>query len=184
MPATAPARERILDAFEELLIEQSERAATLEAVARRAGVSKGGLLYHFASKDALVDGVLARLASLVELDVERMRNAPAGPVDYFIRTSSVTSESTLDRTIIAVARLAQGASPGARQALQSMQSAWLGVLEETVHDPVVARAVMLIGDGMYYNSALLPSAGAIVTTGADMDRLIAVVTELADNHSS
>ncbi|MGN6428010.1 MAG: TetR/AcrR family transcriptional regulator, partial [Leifsonia sp.] len=58
-PATgAPARsarDRILDAFEELLAEHSERAATLDAVAAKAGVSKGGLLYHFASKDALVD---------------------------------------------------------------------------------------------------------------------------------
>jgi AcrR family transcriptional regulator len=182
MAATPPARDRILDAFEELLIEHGERASTLDAVARNAGVSKGGLLYHFASKDALVEGVLDRLDSQVRIDLERMRSAPAGPVDYFIRTS-VSSQSPLDRTIIAVARLAQGANPRARQSLQRMQADWLAIIEEAVHDPAVARAVMLLGDGMYYNSALLPAAGPLIATDEDMDSLLAVVADLVARRS-
>jgi Transcriptional regulator len=39
---------------------------TLEAVAARANVSKGGLLYHFPSKDALVLGMVSRIASIVQ----------------------------------------------------------------------------------------------------------------------
>ena len=80
-------RDRILDAFEALLIEDGEKAATLDAVAALAGVSKGGLLYHFGSKEALVEGQLARLAILATTDVENIRTAPAGAVDYLIRTS-------------------------------------------------------------------------------------------------
>ncbi|MGO1278571.1 MAG: TetR/AcrR family transcriptional regulator, partial [Cellulosimicrobium funkei] len=53
MPPPPAARAKVLRAFASLLVEQGERAATLEAVAERAGVSKGGLLYHFGSKDAL-----------------------------------------------------------------------------------------------------------------------------------
>ena len=34
---------------------------TLTAVADRAGVSKGGLLYHFATKEALIKGMVERL---------------------------------------------------------------------------------------------------------------------------
>jgi AcrR family transcriptional regulator len=34
---------------------------TLEAVAREADVSKGGLLYHFPSKEALISGMVRRL---------------------------------------------------------------------------------------------------------------------------
>ncbi|WP_337479241.1 TetR family transcriptional regulator [Microbacterium yannicii] len=44
------AREKVLDAFERILIDEGERAATMDAAARAAGVSKGGLLYHFASR--------------------------------------------------------------------------------------------------------------------------------------
>ena len=43
------AREAVLDAFERIIITEGERAATLDATARAAGVSKGGLLYHFGS---------------------------------------------------------------------------------------------------------------------------------------
>lgn len=42
--------ERILDAFQDLVIDSGERAATLNAIAQHASVSKGGLLYHFGSK--------------------------------------------------------------------------------------------------------------------------------------
>ena len=37
-------------------------ALTLDAVAAEAGVSKGGVLYHFGSKRALIDGLLDALA--------------------------------------------------------------------------------------------------------------------------
>ena len=180
MAETPSARDRILDAFEELLGEQSERAATLDAVAARAGVSKGGLLYHFASKDAMVDGVLARPSDHVEADLERMRTAPEGPVDYFIRTS-IPTDNDLERSIVAVARLAQSADSRARDALASMQRAWLGILESSVGDPLVARIIMLIGDGMYYNTALLPDTNAVLRGETDLDRVIELVKRLADD---
>ncbi|MFD6137897.1 TetR/AcrR family transcriptional regulator, partial [Isoptericola sp. NPDC060257] len=44
MPPAPAARAKVLRAFAELLVESGERAATLDAVAERAGVSKGGLL--------------------------------------------------------------------------------------------------------------------------------------------
>lgn len=58
--------ERLLDAAEAVVIEQGVRAMTLEAVAARAKVSKGGLLYHFPSKDAIVLGMVSRIASIVQ----------------------------------------------------------------------------------------------------------------------
>jgi AcrR family transcriptional regulator len=53
---------------------------TLEAAAREAGVSKGGLLYHFASKEALLAAMLNRLADFVAEDfAEGMQRLPPGP---------------------------------------------------------------------------------------------------------
>ncbi|MFL1379120.1 TetR/AcrR family transcriptional regulator, partial [Nocardiopsis protaetiae] len=40
-------RDRILDALQEILVQEGYSSVTLEAVARAASVSKGGLLYHF-----------------------------------------------------------------------------------------------------------------------------------------
>jgi AcrR family transcriptional regulator len=61
-----PARDRLLDAAERLVAEMGAGHLTLDAVAKFAGVSKGGLLYHFPSKESLLEGMLAR--HLMEVD--------------------------------------------------------------------------------------------------------------------
>ncbi|WMT42940.1 helix-turn-helix domain-containing protein [Paenibacillus sp. D2_2] len=50
-------RKLLLEAASAIIMEQGIRRLTLEEVAARAGVSKGGLLYHFASKDELIKGL-------------------------------------------------------------------------------------------------------------------------------
>lgn len=64
------ARTRILDAAETLVRANGVNGLTLDAAAREAGVSKGGLLYHFASKEALLTGLLGRLAQFMTQDFE------------------------------------------------------------------------------------------------------------------
>ncbi|WP_203072423.1 TetR/AcrR family transcriptional regulator [Falsiroseomonas ponticola] len=64
------ARTRILDAAEAIVQARGVPALTLEAAARDAGVSKGGLLYHFASKEALLAGMLGRLAEAISRDFD------------------------------------------------------------------------------------------------------------------
>lgn len=44
---------------------------TLEAVAKQAGVSKGGLLHHFPSKQALIEGMVAHVFEDIETQIER-----------------------------------------------------------------------------------------------------------------
>ncbi|MGV7033239.1 TetR/AcrR family transcriptional regulator [Methylobacterium symbioticum] len=56
----------ILDAAEALLRRSEHRSLTIDAVAAEAGLSKGGVLHHYASKDALIGALAAR-------KVERMR---------------------------------------------------------------------------------------------------------------
>ena len=74
------ARTRILDAAEAIVQARGVPALTLEAAARQAGVSKGGLLYHFGSKEALLVGLLNRLAEGIRADFDRIYDAQApGP---------------------------------------------------------------------------------------------------------
>ena len=61
MPRRPVARDKLLAAFEQIVLDDGERAATLDAVAAAAGVSKGGLLYHFPHRQALVDATLQQL---------------------------------------------------------------------------------------------------------------------------
>jgi AcrR family transcriptional regulator len=82
-PATIPAPDaptRVLDAAEAIIQARGVAGLTLEAAARDAGVSKGGLLYHFASKEALLDALLRRLAGFIEREYRACVAAqPDGP---------------------------------------------------------------------------------------------------------
>jgi AcrR family transcriptional regulator len=167
-------RERILDSFENALIEAGERAATMGAVAAAADVSKGGLLYHFPSKEALVEGLADRLRLLAARDREAMMSAPDGAARYYVRTS-VFEDSSLDRALVSMARLAQQGHPTAKDSLAEIQERWLDALEVQLGDRTTARAVKLLGDGLYYDAAFFASAGSGRTGRRDIDELLDVV---------
>jgi AcrR family transcriptional regulator len=54
-PTRAPTtKERIVSAAEEVVLRHGVSRLTLEAAALEAGLSKGGVLSHFPTRDALV----------------------------------------------------------------------------------------------------------------------------------
>jgi AcrR family transcriptional regulator len=83
MQATVPvlpaARDRILDAAEQLVADQGASKLTLDAVAQAAGVSKGGLLYHYPNKDALLAAMIERHCD--DLDERCARELEGLPAD-------------------------------------------------------------------------------------------------------
>lgn len=170
------ARERVLSAFERIVIAEGERAATLEATARAAEVSKGGLLYHFPSRDDLAAGMVARLDALVDEDLIAMSEAAEGPVSYFVRTS-IMDDDPLDRATIAVTRMAQGGSEAAIAAIHRMRDLWTEALRPHVKNDAALALVLLVGDGLYFNNALgVNLAASVVPQDSALRDLIALVT--------
>lgn len=170
----ASARERILDSFEKILIVDGERSATMEAVAASADVSKGGLIYHFRSKEALVDGLVGRLEALVAQDRAAMRSDPEGAARYYVRTS-MYANSPLDRALVAMARLAQQGHPKARAVLAVIQEQWLDALEKELESRPVARAVKLLGDGLYYAAAFTAGEESVQHSSGELEEILKVV---------
>lgn len=68
-------RQAILDAAEALASEIGANHMSLDAVAARAGISKGGLLYQFPSKVALLQGMLERYVDRLEAPQGRTRKS-------------------------------------------------------------------------------------------------------------
>lgn len=56
-------RGQLLDIAEEIVRTEGAKALTVEALARAAGISKGGVQYSFASKDELVRALIERWTS-------------------------------------------------------------------------------------------------------------------------
>ena len=71
------ARETILDAAEAVVMADGAAHLTLDAVAERAGVSKGGLLYHFRAKETLLEALVDR--HMQRFDAARLRALDALP---------------------------------------------------------------------------------------------------------
>lgn len=66
MPKTN-SRDAILEAAEKVVIEVGAGHMTLDAVAKKADVSKGGLIYNFPTKDMLLQAMIMRFFELTEV---------------------------------------------------------------------------------------------------------------------
>ncbi len=159
-------REAILDAFERILIDRGAAEATVEAVAEAAGVSKGGLLYHFPSKDALFDAFGERVLARID---DAIADAPAEPgavVRWYLDPAPVsTAERDLWQTILAALHGAETTLAGVIARAFERYAEPLAVL------PAPLRVqVRLLGDGLFLHAlvGLDPPGG-----------LDAVVDELA-----
>ena len=73
--------EAIVDAAEAVVVESGAGHMTLDAVAAKAGVSKGGLLHHFPTKTALLEAMLNRLKEARKASREKIWDGlPDSPV--------------------------------------------------------------------------------------------------------
>ena len=152
--AATDARTRILDAAERIVHARGVSGLTLEAAAREAGVSKGGLLYHFASKEALVTGMLERLAAFVGVQFEaNVARQPEGP-------------GRVARAYIAWAFGESDCSPGAEQHDRTA-AVFLAAFH---HDPALLdpmRAVMAQMKAALLADGIPPGAAMTILTATD-----------------
>ena len=81
MNTAANTRQRILETAVRIVDTRGARHLTLDAVAAEAGLSKGGVLYHYASKRALIEGMLGLLMGSFDATVKRVRES-AGSAGY------------------------------------------------------------------------------------------------------
>lgn len=61
--AEVTVRDRIIDAAVEVVLRKGAGSLTLDAAAAEAGLSKGGILYHFRTKAALIEALVERLVN-------------------------------------------------------------------------------------------------------------------------
>jgi len=148
--SAATKQEIILEAYIGLLYDHGTREATIEATAKRSGLSKAGLLHHFSSRQALDTELVRRLNELIDADVAAMRTDLSQAVHYYF-TSSMEEESPLERMVVASTRLAQRGNADASAALRRGRDLWFQVLNEALGDPVLAKLALLAGDGVSYH---------------------------------
>ena len=75
----------LLDHAAKLAVEHGLAAVTVQAVAEAAGVTKGGLLHHFPSKQALINAVFADLLEALDRQLDARIAADPEPNGAFTR---------------------------------------------------------------------------------------------------
>ena len=76
--ARPSSRDAILDAAEAVVVESGASHMTIEAVAERSGISKGGVMYNFPTKEALLEAMIRRMTERFERLREEARQNLAG----------------------------------------------------------------------------------------------------------
>ncbi|MFF8320847.1 TetR/AcrR family transcriptional regulator [Streptomyces bobili] len=170
-------RDEILDAVERLLVKGGVDAVRLDAAAAEAGVSKGGLLHHFPSKLALVQGVVRRLVDRFEAVLP----GPDAPPGAFTRAwldasipVAAPDEDGAGPSAVPVALLAAAGGPAVLDVLQERYRTWQARLDQDGLPPGVSSLVRMAVDG-WWTARLL---GLAPPRGADHHRLRALVEDL------
>jgi AcrR family transcriptional regulator len=93
-------RELILNAAEELVMNLGAAHLTMDAVAARASVSKGGVLHHFPTKTALIQAMLDRLLATFAADLDAIERIAGASFKGHLRAwinLTQTTDARLDR---------------------------------------------------------------------------------------
>lgn len=78
-------RRTLLDCAAKLALEHGTAAVTVQAVADAAGVTKGGLFYHFPNKQALIEAVILDLLEQFSAEIDARMAEDAVPYGRFTR---------------------------------------------------------------------------------------------------
>jgi AcrR family transcriptional regulator len=160
-------RTRLLDAASAVIRRDGPQALTLDAVAAQAGVSKGGLLYHFRSKRELLDSLVARWMDEFERDIEA---APGNFAARYVRGSEGAKAEEAGMLAALVA------DPQVLAAVRERHVAWQDRVTTEGGDPVDATVARLAADGLWLADLL----GMAPPQGDLRERVLARLLELCD----
>ncbi|PQO98717.1 TetR/AcrR family transcriptional regulator [Massilia phosphatilytica] len=152
-------RQRILDAAAAIVVDKGVQFLTLDLVAARAAVSKGGLLYHFKSKDQLIEDLLGHTFDLFEGSVEKWADRDARPGAWlrgYIRASFPTEgEQHINAAATAVALIAAlGQLPSLRDIYADHAARWHEKLRGDGVDLDLAMVVRMAVDGLWMSEGM------------------------------
>ena len=145
-------RRRLLDAAAAVVRRDGPRALMLDAVAAQAGLSKGGLLYHFATKDALVDALVEDWLDRFEADV--VEGTTEGSWARAYARTCAGPRSAAERATDVALLVAVAGEPRALEAVRKRYAAWQDRLVGDAPDTVDATLVRLAADGLWFADLL------------------------------
>jgi AcrR family transcriptional regulator len=148
-------KDRIVRAAEDVVIRDGVARLTLEAAAAEAGMSKGGVLYHFPSRAALVTAMVERFVVRFDADLDRYGAYDGEPGDFLRAYVEATMAPTVepgdqrDRRLGGALLAGVASDPDLLAPLRERFAAWQLSLERDGLDPAIATVIRFAADGMW-----------------------------------
>ena len=159
---------KLLDAAGAVVRRDGPQALTLDAVASQAGVSKGGLLYHYGTKQELIEALVARWLADFQRDIDA---ADPHFVRGYVRASDPAGEVADELGLLA----ALVADPAVLRTVRERYAIWQDRVEREGSDPVDATVARLAADGLWLAELL----GMAPPRGRLREQVLARLLELA-----
>ncbi len=146
-------RTKIVDAAMVIVRDQGVSRLTLDEAAKRAGMSKGGVLYHFKSKDELVRGMVQRM--LEQCDALLQNHYAAEPEGAYRWSRALVRmafdpEGPPDHKIGGALLAAVTVNPDLVAPIQAAYDSWTARAVSDSPDPLRAKLVCMAMDGYYF----------------------------------
>jgi AcrR family transcriptional regulator len=146
-------KDEILEAASRIIHERNISCMTLDAIAKEANVSKGGLLYHFPNKDSIVRGLIDKgiesyyktLVTLIEKDtIEEGKWSRAYLTGSFFEPKE-NRELWVSGLLSSIAF-----NKECLKALDEGFAQWQSNFEDDGINPVDATIIKLASDGIWF----------------------------------
>lgn len=142
---------KILEAAERVVAKRGPANLTLDAVAMEAGLSKGGLLYNFPSKQSLIEGMIGVFVDRHRAYLAALREADGSRPGTAVRTLlAAKRDMPLDRGAKLAVLAGVAENPDLLAPLRAELAETLRELEQESPDPRMATLVWLASDGLMF----------------------------------
>jgi len=185
----AATRDSILDAAEQLFVEQGVSRTTLQHIASAAGVTRGAIYWHFDDKGALFNAMMERATLPFECALSVLGKADEARVlddlrEFIVEIFRVTETNPQARRVFEIATLKVefvSEMDAVRVRRRQSQQEWMAQVEERlqlaqdagligreVHPHVLALGLWSAMDGLIRNWMFEPGSFGLVETGAQI----------------
>ncbi|MER1984958.1 MAG: TetR/AcrR family transcriptional regulator [Solibacillus sp.] len=156
MKKAAATKQQIIETAKHYILANHFHALTLEAVAKEAGISKGGLLYHFPSKEQLIISVAQHVFEQFDQRLNELALADSNEYGKWARAYIQTAKEDLLTNrelylgIFAVSLLHKEAADH----LSELYTNSLALLKNDSLNELTLDFIRLTIDGLYYSKVL------------------------------
>ena len=176
-------RDDLLAAAERIVRRDGVGRLTLDAVASEAGTSKGGLLYHFASREALITAMIERHLDAFSGSLEAAMAEDPEPRGRWTRAYLHTTaplDGPSDGATATGLLAAMASNPALADPMRDRYQAWREEMAADGLDDADAMIVALAADGLWMADLL----GFAAPAGAQRRRILARLIQLAGGSAS